>query len=374
MSAIAAASAGAPPATAGSAAEPGRPTFDPRHQPPEVLYLAVPASDVCNYRCRHCHIWLQQARPEPLTRARRLELVEEFARLSPGGTVVLPGGEVTLDLDELLAVAGACRDHGLPLVALSNGSRIQDQATADRLVGSGITTIAISLDSHRAELHDYTRGVAGAFDETVRAIRLLVAAARSHAPAVSVQTAAVIFRENLPELPEYVEFCRALGVRHVDFQILARTFANAHKSRDVFFEKHFWSTLEERAEAKRRISATIERYAGDPILVKQPDDLAWILAYVDDPDFRTESPVCGSHHRNLFVDAEGNVALCFNTTAILAAPFSGNVRDASLAEIWAGPKAAADRAVMDSCTLNCGALNCHRRRDPSVPDGAGPAR
>lgn len=351
-----------------------RGAFDARRQPPEVLYLAVPASDVCNYRCRHCHIWLQQARPDPLPRSRRLELVEEFARLSPGGTVVLPGGEVTLDLEELLAIAGGCRRVGLPLVALSNGSRIRDEATAERLVGSGLTTIAISLDSHRAELHDYTRGVEGAFDETVRAIRLLVDAARRSAPAVSVQTAAVLFRENLPELPAYVEFCRALGVRHVDFQVLARTFANAHRSRDVFFEKHFWATAEERERAKRDVAAAIDRYADDPILVKKRSDLDWILAYLDDPDFRTESPVCGSHHRNLFVDAEGNVALCFNTAAILEAPFSGNVREASLAEIWTGPKAEADRAVMDACTMNCGALNCHRRRDTSVPDAAGPAR
>lgn len=362
MSAPAPASSAGPPAPSAAPPLSGREAFDPSRHPPEVLYLAVPASDVCNYRCRHCHIWLQQARPDPLPRPRRLALIEEFARLSPGGTVVLPGGEVTLDLDELLAMAGACRAAGLPLVALSNGSRITDEGTAKRLVMSGLTTIAISLDSHRPELHDYTRGVGGAFDETVRAIRLLAEAARRNAPAVSVQTAAVLFRENLPELADYVEYCRDLGARHVDFQILARTFANAHKSRDVFFEKHFWRTPEERALAGRQVAAVIDRYADDPILVKKRSDLDWILAYLDDPDFRTESPVCGSHHRNLFVDAEGHVALCFNTTAILEVPYCGNVRDSSLAEIWSGQKAAADREVMDACTLNCGALNCHRRR------------
>ena len=96
--------------------------------------------------------------------------------------------------------------------------------------------------------------------------------------------------------------------------------------------------------------------------MKGADDLAWILAYVGDPDFRSERPVCGSHQSNLHVDAEGNAALCFNTAAILSEPFVGSARTLSLAELWQGQKAERDRVVMDACTLNCGALNCHRRR------------
>ena len=79
------------------------------------------------------------------------------------------------------------------------------------------------------------------------------------------------------------------------------------------------------------------------------------------PDFQTAQPVCASHHQNLIVDTEGDVALCFNTEAILAEPWSGNVLDRSLAEVWAGGKAGSDREVMDLCRLNCGALNCHRQ-------------
>jgi MoaA/NifB/PqqE/SkfB family radical SAM enzyme len=336
--------------------------FDPARQAPEVLFLALPASDVCNYHCRHCHIWMQKARPRPLPRARRLELVAEFARLSPAGTVVLPGGEVTLDLEELFAVAAACRDAGLPLFVLSNGSRIASDDAARALVTSGVTHVAVSLDSHRRELHDYTRGVATAFEETTGAIRRLASARDAVAPQVRVQTACVLFRENLGEFSEYAEFCRGLGAQHVDFQLLARTFANASRERDVFFEKHFWHTPQEKAVARRQLEALVARWGDDPLVVKTRDDLAWMLAYVEDPDFRTQQPVCGAHQRNLHVDAEGNVALCFNTVAILERPWVGNAGERSLAELWTGEKAAEDRLVMDACTLNCGALNCHRRR------------
>jgi MoaA/NifB/PqqE/SkfB family radical SAM enzyme len=345
-----------------SAVTPAEPEFDAGRTPPEVLYLALPTSDVCNYRCRHCHIWLQQERPRPLARARRLELVAEFARLSPGGTVVLPGGEVTLDWAELFAVAGACRAAGLPLFVLSNGARIDSDRAARDLVTSGVTHVAVSLDSHRPELHAYTRGVATAFEETTGAIRRLAAARDEVAPQVKVQTACVLFRDNLGEFSDYVEFCRDLGAQHVDFQLLARTFANASRDRDPFFEKHFWHTPEQKAEARRLLADLVERWGDDPLVVKTRADLPWMLSYVDDPDFRTERPVCGSHHRNLHVDAEGNVALCFNTAAILARPYVGNAAASSLAELWTGAKAAEDRRVMDACTLNCGALNCHRRR------------
>jgi MoaA/NifB/PqqE/SkfB family radical SAM enzyme len=338
------------------------PVFDARRQAPEVLYLALPTSDICNYRCRHCHIWLQKARPQPLPRARRLELVAEFARLAPGGTVVLPGGEVTLDWEELIAVAGACRAAGLPLFVLTNGARIDSDAAARALVTSGVTHVAVSLDSHRPELHVYTRGVAAAFEETTGAIRRLAAARDAVAPQVKIQTACVLFRENLGEFSEYVEFCRGLGAQHVDFQLLARTFANASRDRDAFFEKHFWHAPEQKQEAKRQLAALIERWGDDPLVVKTRADLAWMLSYVDDPDFRTERPVCGSHHRNLHVDAEGNTALCFNTAAILEHPHVGSAASSSLAELWTGAKAAEDRRAMDLCTLNCGALNCHRRR------------
>ena len=119
-----------------------------------------------------------------------------------------------------------------------------------------------------------------------------------------------------PLFPEFVAFCRALGTQHVDLQVLSRTFSNSHPNRDAFFEKHFWHTAEEKREARARLSELMALYADDPFVVKKPADLPWMLAYVDDPDFRTEQPICGSHHRNLFVDAQGNAALCYNTAAI----------------------------------------------------------
>lgn len=342
--------------------------FDPSTVPPSTLFLSLPASDICNYRCRHCHIWRHAPVEDTLPTARRLELIREFASWNPGGSVVLPGGEVTLDWDELLAVAGACREAGLSCTIMTNGSQIDGPEVARTLVESGVTFAAVSLDSHLPEIHNMTRGLPQAFDETTRAVALLAAARDRWAPAsFRLCVTGVLFKENLPLFPEFVEFCRGLGSQHVDLQVLSRTFSNSHPTRDSFFEKHFWQTREEKGAARELFTRYLTRLdPGGGFLVKGPADLDWILRYVDDPDFVTATPVCGSHHQNLLVDSLGRASLCFNTRQILEDPFAGNVQRMSLAEIWSGAKAGRDRDVMDLCTLSCGALNCHRRKGEGV--------
>lgn len=369
MESVREAAANAPePASAGApAAEPAAAGFDPARQMPSTLFLSMSTSNLCNFRCRHCHIWLHTDPKSALSTADRVEVLRQFRALNPAGTVILPGGEVTLDFEELMTLAGTCKELGLPCLVVTNGSRLDDDAAADRFVASGITLASVSLDSHRAELHEYTRGVPGAFEQATGALRRLAAARDRQRAAFRLIAVCVVFDRNLELLDEYVEYCRGLGVDHVDLQLLSHTFDNAHPAgRDVFFEKHFWHTPEAKRHARQRLTEFVERHAGGGgFVVKNPGDLDWISSYIDDPGFRTAQPICASHEKNLVVDGNGDVALCFNSREILAEPFVGNVRRASLLDIWTGGEAARARRVMDRCQLGCGALNCHRRR----PDG-----
>jgi radical SAM protein with 4Fe4S-binding SPASM domain len=346
---------------------PGPVIFDPFHHAPMVLFLSMSTSNVCNFRCKHCHIWMNEDARNTLTTAQRVEVVAQFAALAGQGTVILAGGEVTMDLAELFAIAGTCRERGLRCWITTNGSHVVSPEIAGEIAASGITSVTVSLDGHRHELHEYTRGVRGCFDQTVGAIRLLLEArTRLNAP-MRVAASCVVFDRNVEELDEYIEFCRGLGVDHVDLQLLSRTFSNRSPGRDVFFEKHFWWTPEARQHAKTRVESTVRRWAGTPgVLAKGPDDLPWMLSYIDDPDFRMSVPVCGSHERNLVVDTTGEVSLCFNAAQIFEEPSIGNVRTSTLAELWRGSRAAAYRVAMNECLLNCGALNCHRRSEAAT--------
>jgi len=337
--------------------------FDPQTHGPSTLFLAMSTSNICNFRCKHCHIWMNEDDANELTTDERVEVVREFAGLSGGGTVVLPGGEVTLDYEELFALSGACRDLGLACVITTNGSGVRSAKAASAIAASGITAVTVSLDSHRKELHEYTRGVPGCFEATVAAIRHLVAAKSSAPGPFRVMVSSVVFDRNVEELEDYVTFCRDLGVDHVDLQMLSRTFSNRHPRRDVFFERHFWHSDDARKRAKQALWRVLEAGMRSPgFLLKGLDSFDWMSSYIDDPDFRTTRPICGSHERNLVVSTKGDVTLCFNASQIFDEPSIGNVRRCTLAEIWAGHRAADYREEMDECRLNCGALNCHRRQ------------
>jgi MoaA/NifB/PqqE/SkfB family radical SAM enzyme len=335
--------------------------FDPARRAPSHLFLALGMSNLCNYRCRHCHIWMNKESDSELTTAQRVDVIRQFAALSPSGAVIVPGGEVTMDPDELFTLTAACRAAGLACSINTNGSSVVDAAAARALLGCGLTHLTVSLDSHVPEIHRYTRGVATAYEDTLRAIRLLVEAKRETGAAVFVTVSCVLFDQNLRLLADYVAFCRSLGVDGADFQVLSRTFANAHPTRDVFFERHFFHTPEAKAEACALVTEVV-RGSTDGFLQKRESDLDWLVSYITDPDFTSATPVCGSHERNLVVDPRGRVALCFNSRAVLPdAPFVGNVRERSLRELWTGGEAGDARRVMDACTLGCGTLNCHRR-------------
>jgi MoaA/NifB/PqqE/SkfB family radical SAM enzyme len=332
--------------------------FDAVARPPELLNLKLPTDRWwCNYRCKHCHLWTRKADGGGLTDGERIDLIEQFARLNPRGVVVLAGGEPMMDLAQLLMLAGACKQRGLRCSVTTNGSYVTDEEIARTLAASGLTRITVSLDSHIPEIHRYTRGVPTAFEDTTRAIRLLVAA---RGAGLSVAAACVLFDQNVALLRDYVLFCRELGVDGVDFQLLSPTFANVNESEDFFFERHFFSTPEAKQLAAGHIAAVIREF-GDGFLLKGEADLEWIRSYIADADFKTATPVCRSHEKYLLVDVMGRAALCHNNQDVLPdAPFIGDVRTETLAEIWAGATARRARSVMDRCVLGCGALNCHR--------------
>jgi MoaA/NifB/PqqE/SkfB family radical SAM enzyme len=334
---------------------------------PWYLYLRLATSNVCNFRCKHCHIWMNRDPRNGLTTRRRIELIREFAQLRPGGIVEFPGGEVTLAFDELCALAGTCRDVGLAASIVTNGSNLQTPAAVERLLRSGLRGVTVSLDSHRPEVHDYLRGVAGAFELATTALRLLVAARhrlgnRTSAP--TIQAIGVVFDRNAHELGEYVELCRSLGVDQVCLQVLNRTFDNHDASRDAFFEKHFWHTSDAKQRATAALREVLERYAEDPLLKPGPRDLPRLEGAILKAQGGSTAVPCAAHWRNVIVDTDGEVSLCFDHPHGAEARSIGNVERLGLADVLGSPAAAVMRKHMATCRKSCAELECHRAPVP----------
>jgi radical SAM protein with 4Fe4S-binding SPASM domain len=297
-----------------------------------------------------------------LSTQEHVRLVEEMASLSPGATITLSGGEPMLKCDRFFAITSACQARGLPCKVNTNGT-VLNADNLGRLLREGPSTLSISLDSHRSKVHDWMRRKPGTFDAAVHGIRQLVAQ-RSGGRPMRIQISAILSDINIGEIQDYVTFAIDLGVDDVLFQVLAPTFAN-QSNEDPFFEEHFprdpemWDAAMDTVQRLQSEGAPIGTTAND---LNEARDMVIRKSEGRLPEI-TETQICDSGDRNLMIDQNGDVMLCFFMRTLTGGRPLGTVRDSSLRELWESKFAAETRAVMNTCRKTCGMLNCHRRKE-----------
>ena len=334
--------------------------FDAAGVPPRFLFLQI--NKRCNLRCLHCEFWRDDDadRDSYLAPAARRRLIGEFAGLNPMGAVVICGGEAMLDIADYFDVCAETRRQGLTSVSVINGTRVRTAAMAERMILEGPHEISVSLNSHRRELHDATRGVTGAFDKATRAVRLLVEARRKLGATQSrIYVMGLVFDENYLELEDFHEFVlRELGADKLKLNFLQPSFGGAEPDR--FLADHHVMD----AEALERVIRRCDARFGLRI---SPAWLAAVKMYVRSlargsslelgwaGPTRTRDHICNTYERNLMVDHYGVARLCFSTD------FRGSpVREpGDLAPYWEGADDV--RAQMRSCNRLCGISHSVRR-------------
>ena len=157
----------------------------------------------CNFRCAFCGYWKDRTPPE------LLQTVADFERGADGlagfGSLLISvaGGEPLLRPDLPEIIEALARWH-LPVVT-TNGWHM-DARTARRLWEAGLCGASVSLDHADASRHDRRRGVPGAFDHAVRALRHL-ADQRVH-PWQRANIMFVLMHDNLDQLEPLLELAR----------------------------------------------------------------------------------------------------------------------------------------------------------------------
>ncbi len=321
---------------------------------PQAIFIEIGTE--CNSRCKYCLMWLTEESPGGLTISEKIDIIEQFKQMSPSGEVVLTGGETMLKYGEFFALSSKCRDLGLACAANTNASLIDDD-NIERLLAHGPKYLVISLDSLSEQQHDFGRGVVGSYKQAVRAINKLVSLKKQCSYRTEIITNSVIYNENIGQMKDFVLFAEELGLDGIMFQLLSRTFYKKGE-RDHFFEDYFFKDKE---AAKRQIQDVIGMLDTHPIIRTDRQDLEWMKLYIDSPDFIGE-PVCGSYERNIMIDSRGEARLCFDMKKIAGALTLGNVREKKLRDIWTSSEADKIRSIMIDCRLNCGMLNCHRKK------------
>ncbi len=259
-------------------------------------------------------------------------------------------------MDEFFALTKLCRKLNLDSSANTNSTYITDNLIEKTLI-EGPTNLLISLDSHLSKVHDYIRGKEGTFDHVVSTIQSLVKLKKKSAHIKTrIVTSTIIFNDNIGLWRDYILFAKNLGVDGMLFQIIDKTFWNQAPN-DLFFEKNFFKDKE---RAKNKIDQIIEEFGNDPAIYTKPQDLRWMKLYIDNPNYISEQ-VCDSHKRNMMIDMNGNVSLCFYMHYLTSGKHIGNIREHRIKDLWRSQYAGQTRNVMKTCRLHCGMQNCHRK-------------
>ncbi len=137
------------------------------------LYVAWEATHLCNAECLHCY---SDSGPharcaQNLKTKEALSVITQLAEVGVL-TLAFSGGEPLLrsDWSELIKHAVSC---GLSVNIGTNGYNVTKQISKT-LAKLRAKSVTVSLDSHKAEVHNHIRQCKGLFTYTLKAIRLLV--------------------------------------------------------------------------------------------------------------------------------------------------------------------------------------------------------
>jgi len=163
----------------------------------------------CNLRCVHCYTNSEALKyPNELTTEQAKAVLDDLAEFKVPA-VLFSGGEplVRPDLFELAAYA---RQRDLHVVASTNGTLI-DRAVAERFKQLEFAYIGISLDSAIPAVHDEFRGMAGAFERTMRGFRHCVEVGQK------VGLRLTLTRHTATNLDKIFDFIEAEGIDRACF-------------------------------------------------------------------------------------------------------------------------------------------------------------
>ncbi len=334
--------------------------------PPRFVFMEI--NKRCNLRCTHCDFWQRNDadRDQYFQTEQKLGVLDELAAMNPDANLVICGGEPMLDADDYFDLAGGARERGIRALSVVNGTRIRRPEMARRMIQEGPNEISISLNSHVKSIHDATRGVDGAFEKAVRALRLLVEAKRElGATDTRIYVMGLIFASNYKLIDGFYDFVlNDIGADQLKLNFLQPSFGGGGKV-DPFFAAESGVDGDELMEL---IAHCDTKYA----LGLNPDWLSQVGMYfrslreVGTPELgwnsnnQTKDHICDTYERNVMINHYGMARLCFGQQ------FRGEMLEqpGDFTRFW--NNAHDIRAKMRRCNAFCGISHSVRRESSTL--------
>lgn len=245
--------------------------------------LEVELTSACNLRCGYCYRDASYGRDNRRLSTESLLAILDALRERGLNSVELTGGEPFLHPD-FSRILEYCTSSFALIGVLTNGTLATTARIRPLLPHKNKLVVSVSLDSHRPDVHDRRRGQKGAFERTVKAIRLLASSGLLTRVSMSVD------EENWPDIEDTLLFAKSLGASSF---VYAPILPFGRGMSDF----RFWSAPP--TNVIETEAAIHEKYRGFLDLLPEST-----IARLDQPG------ACGAGHRVYALDPNGYVRPC----------------------------------------------------------------
>jgi radical SAM protein with 4Fe4S-binding SPASM domain len=272
----------------------------------------------CDLACRHCGSRAGRARPDELDTAECLDLVRQMAELGVKEVTVI-GGEAYLR-EDWLAIIAAIRSHGM-MATMTTGGRGLTAERARQAAAAGLQSASVSIDGEETT-HDRLRGVNGSHRAACEALRHL----RDAGIGISVNTQ--LNRLSMPELDSVFELLRHAGCHSWQIQLTVAMGRGADTPELLLQPYELLELFPRLARLKHKCDqAGVRLWPGNNVGYFGPYE-----AQLRSLSARGHHGSCGAGCTTLGIEADGAIKGC---PSLHTTPWTGgNIRDASLQDIW----------------------------------------
>jgi putative heme d1 biosynthesis radical SAM protein NirJ2 len=264
----------------------------------------------CNQACAHCYRDAGTRQEEELTTEQGLNLIEEIAKAG-FKILVLSGGEPLMrgDLFELIEKAVSL---GMRPVLGTNGTLLTPELV-QRLKEAGVARVGISLDSPDPGPHDQFRGMPGAWQGAVDAMRYCREAG------MPFQVHTTVTQRNKDRIGELIDFAESVGAAAHHIFFLVPTGRGKDLADEILSPEEYEGLLKMILERQRTTSMELR-----PVCAPQ---FMRIAAEEGIPMRFTKGCLAGTAYCVIIPNGEVNPCPYLPLSV-------GNVKDTPFSEIW----------------------------------------
>ena len=281
---------------------------------PEQGYITYPSrfrreahwsiTGACNLKCRHCFMSAPHAKHGAPTHEQIINIADQLAECGVL-RVGLTGGE-PLIREDFLDIVQALNERDIGISVIYTNGWLLDEKLLDELAKKNTRT-AFQLSFDGIGCHDFLRGVPGAEERTIKALKLL------QERKIPVSVSMCLHRGNRHVVRESVNLLASLGVKSMkvgsmmdlgewatpDMQELQMTPAEEQ----AVFEEYIPQYFEDNAPLNIMLSGSF---------MYGPGDDHWGIFHEKKCSVEDEKkmPSCGVLIKNFYIGAEGMVAPC----------------------------------------------------------------